>query len=179
VSHGHAFYSLINMAAMVRSATGSLRFQRMVREALLLAAAAVLFGGNAEASRRWFRSNWVPFVATAYSTGGETASETVTKAGRTVAADPSVLPIGTVIAVRNAGPYSGEYVVQDTGNKIVGDRIDIFIPSRAAAKEFGRKKVRVRVVRKAPVSPKAQREAAADAVIPPQAAPPAGVDTAH
>jgi 3D (Asp-Asp-Asp) domain-containing protein len=170
---------LIDMAATVRCATDSVRFQCIGRKALLLAAAAVLFGGNAEASRRWFRSNWMPFVATAYSTGGETASQTTTKAGRTVAADPSVLPIGTVIAVRNAGSYSGQYVVQDTGDKIVGRRIDIFMPSREAAKEFGRKDVRVRVVRKAPVTPKAQRQAAADAVIPPEAAPPAGVNTAH
>lgn len=141
--------------------------------ALLLAAAIALFQGNGEASRRWFRRNWIPFIATAYSTGGETASQTTTKAGRTVAADPTVLPIGTVIAVSGAGSYSGEYVVQDTGDKIVGRRIDIFMPSRAAAIQFGKKNVRVRIVRKAPVTPKAQREAAADAVIPPEAAPPA------
>lgn len=138
-----------------------------------------LFQGHAEASRRWFRSKWIPFVATAYSTEGETASQTTTQPGRTVAADPDVLPIGTIIDVRNAGSYSGQYVVQDTGDKIVGRKIDIFIPTRAAAKEFGKKSVRVRIVKSAPETPKAQREAAADATLAPKPATPAGASSVH
>lgn len=153
----------------------SARFVRRAALKLLFVVAVVaLFQGHSEASRRWFRSKWIPFIATAYSTEGETASQTTTEAGRTVAADPDVLPIGTVIDVRNAGPYSGQYVVQDTGDKIVGRKIDIFIPTRAAAKEFGKKSVRVRIVKPAPETPKAQREAAADATLAPKpAAPPA------
>jgi 3D (Asp-Asp-Asp) domain-containing protein len=171
--------SNLHMAASFRRATSFAQFQRFAFGAVLLAAAIMLFQGNAEASRRWFHSRWIPFVATAYSSGGETASQTMTKAGRTVAADPTVLPIGTVIDVKNAGSYSGEYVVQDTGDKIVGRRIDIYMPSHAAAIEFGRKDVRVRIVKIAPATPKAQREAAADAVIPPEAAPPASASSVH
>jgi 3D (Asp-Asp-Asp) domain-containing protein len=89
---------------------------------------------------------WQRFAATAYSVDGETASGKQTREGRTVAADPRVLPVGTRIEVDGAGPYSGQYVVHDTGPKIKGREIDIFIDNRAEAKRFGRKMVRVRVL---------------------------------
>jgi hypothetical protein len=85
-----------------------------------------------------------------------------------VAADPRVLPIGTVIEVRNAGPYSGQYVVQDTGAKIVGHKIDIYIARTREAIKFGVRKVHVRVVKRAPATPEAQRRAAAQVSIEPK-----------
>jgi 3D (Asp-Asp-Asp) domain-containing protein len=88
----------------------------------------------------------MPFVATADSVEGITAKGTVTHQG-IVAADPTVLPLGSVIQVSSAGAYSGTYVVTDTGEKITGRHIDIYIPSRLEAKQFGRKSVFVRVVR--------------------------------
>ncbi len=63
-----------------------------------------------------------------------------------VAADPSILPIGSRIKIRRAGRYSGEYVVMDTGDKIEGRRLDIYMPSAVACKRFGVKRVRVRVL---------------------------------
>jgi 3D (Asp-Asp-Asp) domain-containing protein len=111
---------------------------------------------------------WQRFVATAYSVSGETKSQTFTEEGRTVAADPNVLPIGTVIEVRNAGPYSGQYVVQDTGEKIVGRKIDIFISRTAEAKRFGRRNVHVRVLKLAPETSAEQRRAAAEENIAPK-----------
>ena len=85
------------------------------------------------------------FLATADSVYGETAKGTLTHRG-IVAADPSVLPLGSVIHVSDAGAYSGNYVVTDTGEKIIGRHIDIYIPSHIAAKRFGRKSVLVRVI---------------------------------
>ena len=38
------------------------------------------------------------------------------------------------------------YVVHDTGPKIKGREIDIFIDKRSEARQFGRKPVRVRVI---------------------------------
>lgn len=105
--------------------------------------------------------NWTRFVATAYSVSGETKSQSITQEGRTVAADPHVLPIGTVIEVRNAGPYSGQYVVQDTGAKIVGHKIDIYIARTREALRFGIRNVRVRILKHAPETPEARRRAAA------------------
>jgi 3D (Asp-Asp-Asp) domain-containing protein len=86
--------------------------------------------------------------ASAYSAEGETASGKQTREGKTVAADPSVLPLGTRIEIRDAGPYSGTYVVHDSGRKINGREIDIFIDNPAEAKKFGKKPVRVKVLSK-------------------------------
>lgn len=85
------------------------------------------------------------YVATAYSQTGITASGEYTHR-HIVAADPDILPIGSRIKIRNAGKYSGEYVVADTGQKIQGRRLDIYMPNTAECKKFGVKRVRVRVV---------------------------------
>ena len=85
------------------------------------------------------------FSATAYSIEGRTASGVQTRRG-IVAADPRVLPIGSRIRVHEAGEYDGEYVVHDTGPAIRGREIDIYLPSDAAAKRFGRRTVKVEVL---------------------------------
>jgi 3D (Asp-Asp-Asp) domain-containing protein len=108
------------------------------------------------------------FVATAYSVSGETASQTITEEGRTLAADPNVLPIGTVVEVRHAGPYSGQYVVQDTGEKIVGRKVDIYIARTSEALQFGRRRVSIRILKPAPLKPSERRKAAAEAAIVPK-----------
>ena len=90
-------------------------------------------------------SGTTSFVATAYSSGWKTASGTPPQRG-IVAADPAVLPLGSRIRVRGAGSYSGDYVVRDTGGKIQGRKIDIYIPKHAQAKRFGRRHVKVEVL---------------------------------
>lgn len=86
-----------------------------------------------------------PYTATAYSQQGKTASGDYVHR-HVVAADPDILPIGSRIKVRRAGRYSGEYVVADTGEKIQGRRLDIYIPSTRECQKFGRKRVRVAVL---------------------------------
>jgi 3D (Asp-Asp-Asp) domain-containing protein len=86
------------------------------------------------------------FEATAFAHRSATASGVKSQRG-VVAADPRLLPLGTEIQVRNAGRYSGIYVVADTGPKIQGRRIDIFIPNPQRAKSFGKKTVEVKVRR--------------------------------
>src|SRR4051794_37956888 len=85
------------------------------------------------------------YTATAYSDFGKTASGEITHR-HVVAADPDLLPLGTRIRIRRAGKYSGEYVVADTGGKIQGRRLDIYMPSEAACKKFGSKLVKVKVI---------------------------------
>lgn len=85
------------------------------------------------------------YLATAYSQHGITASG-VPVQRHIVAADPAVLPIGSRIKIRHAGRYSGEYVVADTGEKIDGRHLDIYIPDERACTKFGRKTVRVQVI---------------------------------
>jgi 3D (Asp-Asp-Asp) domain-containing protein len=83
--------------------------------------------------------------ATAYSGHGRTASGKRVRRGM-VAADRRVLPAGTKIRVKNAGRYSGVYRVEDTGSRIKGRKIDLYMPSRGAAKQFGKQTVKVEVL---------------------------------
>jgi 3D (Asp-Asp-Asp) domain-containing protein len=85
------------------------------------------------------------YRATAYAQSGTTASGEPTHR-HIVAADPDVLPIGSRIRIRRAGKYSGEYVVADTGGKIQGRRLDIYMPSERACREFGSRIVQVQVL---------------------------------
>jgi 3D (Asp-Asp-Asp) domain-containing protein len=128
-----------------------------------------LFQGHAYArNTRSYHQLWLRFTATAYSVSGETKAQTVTQEGRTLAADPHILPIGTIVEIRDAGPYSGQYVVSDTGPDIVGHRLDIYIARTREAIQFGKRRVKVRVLKPAPQTPSEQRKAAAEASIPPK-----------
>jgi 3D (Asp-Asp-Asp) domain-containing protein len=86
--------------------------------------------------------------ATAYAQHGRTASGTRARRG-VVAADPRVLPLGSKVRVKGAGRYSGVYRVEDTGRRIRGRKIDVFIPSNREARKFGRRPVRVKVLKRA------------------------------
>jgi alkylation response protein AidB-like acyl-CoA dehydrogenase len=46
-----------------------------------------------------------------------------------------------------AGAYNGEYVVADTGRKVRGRHIDIYLPDNGEAKRFGKKQVRVEILK--------------------------------
>jgi 3D (Asp-Asp-Asp) domain-containing protein len=85
------------------------------------------------------------YRATAYAQSGKTASGELTHR-HVVAADPDILPLGSRIKIRRAGRYSGEYVVADTGSKIQGRRLDIYMPNEKACRKFGSKLVRVKVI---------------------------------
>jgi 3D (Asp-Asp-Asp) domain-containing protein len=85
------------------------------------------------------------FTATAYTIEGQTADGAQTRDG-VVAADPDVLPLGARIRVHDAGAYSGQYVVKDTGKKVQGRLIDIYVRNDGEAKRFGRKRVKVEVL---------------------------------
>src|SRR3954468_23089852 len=74
-------------------------------------------------------------TATAYCDHGTTQSGTKTRPG-IVAADPRVLPVGSVLRILD-GPHAGVYTVMDTGSAVKGRRIDIFMPSCANAEQFG------------------------------------------
>jgi 3D (Asp-Asp-Asp) domain-containing protein len=84
------------------------------------------------------------YSATAYSLRGRTASGRPVARGM-IAADPRVLPIGTRVRVE-AGSWSGEYVVADTGGSVRGRRIDIWTPSSGEAMRFGRRAVKLTIL---------------------------------
>lgn len=66
-----------------------------------------------------------------------------------VAADPRVLPLGSVVQIK-AGKYTGVYTVHDTGGRIKGNIIDVWVPSNHEARQFGRRKVQLSVLKMGP-----------------------------
>jgi 3D (Asp-Asp-Asp) domain-containing protein len=87
------------------------------------------------------------FTATAYCKGTTTASGVNVRTG-IAAADPDLLPVGSVIHVeRIPDKYVGIYTVMDTGPKVQGRKIDIYMWSCYEALDFGRKTIQVTVLR--------------------------------
>lgn len=85
------------------------------------------------------------FRASAYAIHGRTRSGAKTEKG-VLAADPRVLPLGTVVQV-SAGKYTGVYTVRDTGGAIKGNRLDVWMPTTKEARRFGRRNVKLVVLR--------------------------------
>src|SRR6266487_3572138 len=90
----------------------------------------------------------VTFTATAYCSGSRTASGTRVTEG-IAAADPSLVPIGSVIRVSGLERrYNGIYTVMDTGSKIRGRRLDLYVRDCSAATRFGKRSARVSIMRR-------------------------------
>jgi 3D (Asp-Asp-Asp) domain-containing protein len=96
--------------------------------------------------------SWMSFVATWYSpqegegNGLITATGTRVKTGWTVAVDPNVIPLGSLIQVQFANGQTHIYKALDTGGAIKGHRVDIFNASRTVCLKNGRQPVKVRVL---------------------------------
>ncbi len=87
------------------------------------------------------------FTATAYCKGTTTASGVGVRSG-IAAADPALLPVGSVIQVDSlAERYNGVYTIMDTGPKVQGRLIDVYMWSCYEALEFGRRPIRLTVLR--------------------------------
>lgn len=69
---------------------------------------------------------------------GITATGTKATAGRTIAVDPDVLPMGSVVIIDGH-----TYTVEDVGGAIKGNRIDIFMNSHEEAIKAGVKTAEV------------------------------------
>ena len=85
------------------------------------------------------------FHATAYALKGRTRMGTQVRRG-VIAADPRVLPLGSVVQLR-AGKYSGVYTVHDTGKRIKGNIIDVWVPDNREARQFGRRQIKLHVLK--------------------------------
>ena len=88
------------------------------------------------------------FTATAYCRGTTTASGVNVRNG-IAAADPDLLPVGSVIQVDRLGDrYNGIYTVMDTGPAVQGRHIDIYMWNCDEARyEFGRRSAGLTVLR--------------------------------
>ena len=87
------------------------------------------------------------FTATAYCKGTTTASGVNVRTG-IAAADPDILPVGSVIQVDRLGEkYNGIYTIMDTGPRVQGRHIDIYMWSCNEALELGRRSMQIVVLR--------------------------------
>jgi 3D (Asp-Asp-Asp) domain-containing protein len=87
------------------------------------------------------------FSATAYCKGSTTASGVRVRTG-VAAADPAILPVGSVVNIAAGdAKYSGVYTVMDTGPAVQGRELDLYIWSCNEALQFGRRTVQTTVLR--------------------------------
>ncbi|WP_047980707.1 G5 and 3D domain-containing protein [Ornithinibacillus contaminans] len=61
---------------------------------------------------------------------------------KVIAVDPSVIPLGTKVWVQGYG----EAIAGDTGGHINGNRIDVHVPTKADAYQWGVRKVKVKII---------------------------------
>src|SRR5689334_12567596 len=86
------------------------------------------------------------FAATAYCKGTTTASGVNVRTG-IAAADPELLPVGSVIQVYRMGErYNGIYTIMDTGPSVQGRHIDIYLWSCNEALQLGRRDIAINVL---------------------------------
>jgi len=126
------------------------------------------------------------FSATAYCKGTTTASGAQVRTG-IAAADDSILPVGSVVNVATDNArYNGVYTIMDTGPRVQGRLLDLYMWSCHEALAFGRKPIQVTVLRLG-WNPQAstpglidrlfrRRERARVEVPPPAAPPPVAVE---
>ncbi|TMJ93208.1 MAG: hypothetical protein E6G67_13070 [Actinobacteria bacterium] len=84
------------------------------------------------------RGSTMTVSATGYALRGHTATGAPTGWG-VVAVDPSVIPLGTRMTI----PGYGEGVAADTGSAVVGSTIDLWFPTLAQARAWGRRTVTI------------------------------------
>jgi 3D (Asp-Asp-Asp) domain-containing protein len=130
------------------------------RKVLVTSVAAVLFAGFYEVTIPDSRYALFPtsdeapapgsrlsFTATAYCKGVVTTAGVAVQNG-VAAADPAVLPVGSVVQIdARVGKYSGVYSVLDTGPAVAGREIDVYMWSCHEALAFGRQPVKLTILR--------------------------------
>ncbi|MGE0361860.1 MAG: 3D domain-containing protein, partial [Vicinamibacterales bacterium] len=87
------------------------------------------------------------FEATAYCRGTTTAAGAAVRTGM-AAADPALLPLGSVIRVETPiDAHDGIWTVMDTGPEVKGRELDLYMWSCTEALAFGRRSVQVTILR--------------------------------
>ena len=97
-------------------------------------------------SRKTVPQSLGTFTATAYCPcyecsegwGDSTSTGATAKEGRTIAVDPKVIPYGTTVIINGK-----EYVAEDCGGAIKGNKIDIYFDTHEETLEWGKREVEV------------------------------------
>lgn len=101
--------------------------------------------GNGNESGKVMYMNATAYTAHCTGCSGITATGINLSANpnlKVIAVDPGVIPLGSKVWVEGYG-YA---VAGDTGGAIKGNRIDLHVPNDAAARKFGRRSVKVKVL---------------------------------
>jgi 3D (Asp-Asp-Asp) domain-containing protein len=167
---------------VIATATAAVAFAFLYEATILDSRYAARQAELREASAAPAPGSKLRFTATAYCRGTTTASGVNVRNG-IAAADPDLLPVGSVIQVDRLGDrYNGIYTVMDTGPAVQGRHIDIYMWNCNEARyEFGRRSAAITVLRLG-WNPRAStprlvdrlfraREAAQPAATPPVAVP--------
>lgn len=87
------------------------------------------------------------FTATAYCKGETTASGVSVRTG-IAAADPTLLPVGTVVRIDTPDEkLDGIWTIMDTGPAVQGRVVDLYLWSCHDALRFGRRPIQLEVLR--------------------------------
>jgi 3D (Asp-Asp-Asp) domain-containing protein len=87
------------------------------------------------------------FTATAYCKGETTASGVSVRTG-IAAADPTLLPVGTVVRLDTPdAKLDGIWTIMDTGPAVQGRVVDLYLWSCHEALRFGRRPIQLEVLR--------------------------------
>jgi 3D (Asp-Asp-Asp) domain-containing protein len=87
------------------------------------------------------------YTATAYCKGMTTTSGVAVQTG-VAAADPELLPLGSVVDIDGLpGGYNGIYTVLDTGPAVQGRQVDLYLWNCNEALAFGRRPIHLTVLR--------------------------------
>ena len=81
----------------------------------------------------------VPVSLTAYCLKGLTRRDRYVRQG-IVASDPKMFPLARYLEIYVGRTYFGRFLIDDTGGKIKGNRLDIWTPTCAEARRFGRQR---------------------------------------
>lgn len=113
-----------------------------MRRVILLFVFILAFSPSLRATSEWKLTAYCPCpICTGHDKPAPTAAGVWPVADFTIAADPEVLPIGSIVRI-----LGREYMVQDVGSAVDGHHIDIFFRTHKQALQFGVQYADVEVV---------------------------------
>jgi 3D (Asp-Asp-Asp) domain-containing protein len=131
----------------VVTATAAVSFALLYEVTTLDSRFAIRIAGQEELTGKPAPGVRLRFTATAYCKGTTTASGVNVRTG-IAAADPDLLPVGSVVQIDRLGEkYNGVYTVMDTGPRVHGRHLDIYIWSCNEALQLGRRQMLITVLR--------------------------------
>lgn len=98
-----------------------------------------------EKKRKWITDY---FKVTAYCPckicsegyGRTTSTGGIARSNHTIAVDPNIIPYGTRVRIKGV-----EYVAEDCGGDIIGDRIDVFVDTHSETYEWGGEYIEIKI----------------------------------